>query len=328
MEIDLIQQNEELTSTNLNRPLSQLLSLVNSLQTQVSQISAGATLVSRNVPYDTTAGIALGNLVYTGADGLLRKAKAVWRANADYNGAILPDDSAYVTGLVTSLNSGDGTATVVTRGRVENGVSLYHTNLFGTGITSYVGTWMLSDTTPGRVMRETDGTPYLKIPVITVDSSGAIVLTGAVPYAGYHIHKAFTIPSNASWTASSGIYTYSGSAISDLAYFNWMDATILVDGIEDYQGNYQLEQVGGSTVVRSSVDPSGHVVQIFVAVPDSHSEPVVRGIRIIGTGRTNASSLNGLVTIGFDGWDGEEPPAGYRDRAVSRPGERVLVHRL
>lgn len=317
MNIDLYKTGEELSSTVLNRPLQQLVNAVNSLQAQLALATGGETLVSKNVPYDQSGGVSVGSLVYTGADGLLRKAKAVWRADADYNGAILPDDSAYVTGIVTSIDAGSGLATVMTKGRIADMSSLV--SVFGTNSAPYVGTWMLSDTTPGTVMRETSGRPYLKIPVLTVDSMGGITLTGAVPYAGYHIHKTFTVPSTETWTEDDGVYSYTGAAVSDLTYFNWMDATFTVDGVFDYQGNLSLEEDGvGGVVVLSNTDMNGHTVGISIAVPDSHAEPVVRGIRTIGSGRLTASSLNGLVTIGVDGWDGEEPAPGYRDRAVSR----------
>lgn len=317
MSISYLQDGEAYTADNLNRPMMQLEALINGLQSQLDQIGGKSFLLTEDLPVDSSNPVAVGNLVYMGADGKVRPALAVWNADADESGIVMPADSAYVYGIVVFLDIDAGTADIMTGGTISRS-SEVASGLMPTGQSLDAnGLWYLSDTNPGKVMKASSGKPYLRIPVINVGSS-SITMTGAVPYCGYHIHKEFTIGPTAAWTESSGVYTYSGSAIADLTFFNWKDATFLIDGVADYEGAYSLDESGGTVVAKATVNPNGKTVQIYTAVPDSHEQPVVRGIRTVGAGRLHASSENGLVTIGVDGWESDEPAPGYRDRAISK----------
>lgn len=317
MDISLYQDPESLNAEVLNRPLIQLITELENLKTQVELISSGSNTYTLNVPYDEDSNVALGKLVYIGSDGLVRPAKAIWKASADRNGIILADDSAYVAGFVSAINTGAKTATIITRGSIPSTVvSQYAGTLFNSVSGPWTGTWYLSPEVPGTVMRDADDL-YMKIPVVKVDSIGNLYLTGAQPFTGYHIHKAFTIPVGSTWTNGANGYTYSGTAINDLVFFNWTDATIFIDGAIDYSHIITLSESGSSVVVSSSQDMTNHTVGIYIAIPDAHAQPVVRGIRSIGSSRLTLSSTNGLVEIGIDGWNGQEPEPGYRDRAVS-----------
>ena len=317
MDIAYYNNTESLNAEILNRPLIQLASEIDALKAQIDLISSGSNTYTLNVPYDETSNVLSGQLVYIGSDGLLRPARAVWKASADTNGIILADDSAYVVGFVSSISDASKTATVVTKGSIPSDVvSIYASVLFNGVSGPWTGTWYLSPTNPGTVVRDSDGL-YLKIPVIKVDGLGNMYLTGAQPFTGYHIHKAFTIPVGSTWTSGANGYTYTGTAINDLVFFNWTDATIFIDGAIDYSHIISLSESGSSVVVSSSQDMTNHTVGIYIAIPDAHAQPVVRGIRSTGSSRLTLSSTNGLVEIGIDGWDGQEPEPGYRDRAVS-----------
>ena len=315
-DISYLQNGEPNSADILNRPVRQLAEKVAQLEAELAAITGRSSLVTEGVPYDAASPVSVGNLVYMGSDGLIRPALSVWSANADAGGVVVPADSAYVYGMVVSVDADSATASVATGGTVDRTSALISGLLPEGTLSVSDGLWYLSDTVPGKVMLPTGGRPYMRTPVVCL-GSGGIRLTGAVPYSGYHMHKCFTIGPDATWTESDGSYTYSGEAVADLTFFNWKDATFIVDGVEDYAGVFGLEENNGSVVVVASSDPFGKTVRIYTAVPDSHAEPVVRGIRFVGSGRAYASSQDGLVTIGIDGWEGQAPDPGYSDRAVS-----------
>ena len=315
MDLTLYNNNEELNADVLNRPLLQLLSEVNSLAQQVALATSGNNLYTTGVPYDLTSGVIPGMLVYIGDDGLARPALAVWDSTTRSNGVILAHPSAYVVGLVMSVDSGAGTANVVTRGCIPAAQMAGLTQVLFNGQTGQ-GTWYLSQEIKGVVVRDSDGL-YLKLPVIKVDVSGNVYLTGAQPFTGYHIHKTFTVPPTATWTQSGSSWVYSGNALDDLTFFNWTDATMSIDGVYDYSGKLSLSLNGDSVILSASEDMSGKTVGVFIAIPDAHAQPVVRGIRGKGSSRLTITGSNGLYEIGVDSWDGNEPAPTYRDRAVS-----------
>lgn len=318
MDISYYSNGEQLTADILNRPLGQIGTKLDELEQLVSLVTGNRVIQSPSMRYNPSDPVVKGQLVYIGDDGYIHPALAVWNTSADVSGIIMPAPSAYVEGLVTSVNTSTYTANVAVKGRIDSLDTTAIANLMPSGATlASTGTWYLSDTEPGKVMQAANGRPYIRIPVIRIDANSCVHLTGAVPFSGYHTHKAFTIPSTASWTEGTGTWTYSGSSLNDLLFFNWTDATITINGVIDYAGKISLSENSGSVVVTSTEDMTGKTVQIFTAVPDSHAEPVVRGIRVVGAGRVNASSENGLVTLGIDGWSGDEPAPGYSDRAVS-----------
>jgi len=319
MTLDLYKDSEDLSAEVLNRPIVQLEALVASLQQQVTAFVSGSRTVTTS-PYDTTSDspVIPGCIAYIGNDGLARKAAALWNASPTAQGVIMPADSAYSAGLVLAVNTGAGTCDIMTRGSIPyNFTPSLATNLFKDGTAPYTGAWNLSQTDSGKVERDSSGL-YLKIPVVRVDALGNVYYTGAQPAAGYHIHKVFTIPADATWTPDTlgESWSYEGEAVAELDYFNWQDFTASLDGVEDYAGVISLSEGDNGVVVTSAEDPTGKVVRIWTALPDSHEQPVVRGIRTVGTSRLSVSSNNGLVTIGIDGWSGEEPTPMYRDRAV------------
>lgn len=320
MDITLFKTGDPLSADKLNAPLQQIGNKIDSIEQQVSQMTGERLVIARDMRIDPTYPPSVGNLVYIEPNGFIRAARAVWNTDADESGIVMPAESAYIFGVVLSINWEGMTADVATSG------SLYYSDLSETFITNLMpsgtstletGTWYLSDAEPGHVMRASGGRPYMRIPAITIDISFRIILTNAMPFSGYHMHKGFKVPANASWTESNSVWRHSGSELDDLAFFNWTEATFLIDGVYDYAGKISLEPDGSSVAVLATEDMSGHVVDIFTAIPDSHDEPVVRGVRIIGAGRANASSQNGLVTIGIDGWSGQEPESGYSGKAVS-----------
>ena len=200
----------------------QLATQLESLATQVTLVTAGNNTYTANVPYDPDSSLAIGMLAYIGSDGLVRPAKAIWQANADTNGIILANDSAYVAGFVSDMDTGAKTATLITRGSIPASfISTYGGVLFNGVSTPWTGSWYLSPTDEGTVERDNDGL-YMKIPAIKVDAIGNVYLTGAQPFTGYHIHKTFTIPAGSTWTSESDYYVYTGSALNDLAFFNWI----------------------------------------------------------------------------------------------------------
>ena len=317
MNISYLRDGEAYTADNLNRPMMQLETLINGLQSQLDQIEGKSYLLSEGVPMDQTSPVAVGNVVYMGTDGKVRKALAVWNASADQSGILTPADSAFVYGIVIAVNTDAGTADVMTGGSVTR-TSEIASGMAPDGVTlSGNGIWYLSDQYPGKICKPSGGKPYLRIPVVNSDSA-RFTMVGATPAYGYHVHKVFTIGPAVNWTESGGVYTYSGSAIADLTFFNWTDATFTVDGVQDYEGVFSLEESNGAVVVKATSNPNGKTVLIYTAVPVSHEEPIVRGIKAVGSGRLYASSENGLVTIGVDGWETEEPTPGYRDRAISK----------
>lgn len=317
MDISYYTNGENLNADVLNRPLTQIVTQLESLATQVALFTSGSNTYTSNVPYDDMSNLVIGMLAYIGSDGLAKPAKAVWQASADTNGIILANDSAYVAGFVSSMDTGSKTATLITRGSIPaSTVAAYGAVLFNSVAAPWTGTWYLSPENEGTVVRDNDGL-YMKIPVVKVDGAGNLYLTGAQPFTGYHIHKTYTIPAGSTWTATNDVYVYSGTAVDDLVFFNWTDATVLIDGVYDYSHVVSLSEAAGAITVSSSSDLSGSVVDICVAIPDAHAQPVVRGIRQTGSSRLTLNSSNGLVEIGVDGWDGEEPAPGYRDRAVS-----------
>lgn len=317
MDISYYTNGENLNAEVLNRPLIQLATQLESLTTQVALVTAGNNTYTTNVPYDPDSSLTIGMLAYIGSDGLVRPAKAIWQANADTNGIILANDSAYVAGFVSNMDTGAKTATLITRGSIPASfISTYGSVLFNGVASPWTGSWYLSPTHEGKVERDSDGL-YMKIPAIKVDAIGNVYLTGAQPFTGYHIHKTFTIPAGSTWSPENDTYVYTGSALNDLAFFNWTDATILIDGTYDYSHIVSVENNDGSVVLIASEDLSSHVVDVCVAIPDAHAQPVVRGIRSTGSSRLTLNSSNGLVEIGVDGWDSEEPAPTYRDRAVS-----------
>ena len=318
MSITYLQNKEPLNAETLNRPLSQIESKLNELEGRLDLVTGNDAIVAADMRYDPSDPVVKGCLVYIGTDGMIHKALAVWDTTADVSGVVMPAASAYVEGLVVSVDTSAFTADVVLKGHVQPLDQTSLSNLLPSGVSLGTGAWCLSDTEPGKIMRASGGKPYLRIPVIRVDASGRISLTGVMPYSGYHMHKEFEIPATASWTESDDRWSHTGSELDDLTFFNWTDATVLIDGVYDYDGKISLDTDGNGVVVYATEDMTGHVVHIFTAVPDSHDEPVVRGIRLIGSGRVNASAQNGLVTLGIDGWSGEEPEPEYSDRAVSQ----------
>ena len=317
MQISYLKDGEAYTADNLNRPLLQLEAMIDEVKNQLNQMEGKSYLLTEGLPVDPDDPPVVGDLVYMGTDGKVRPALAVWNADADASGIVTPSDKAYVYGIVVDRNLSLGTADVMTGGSVTRSSEIAAGLVPSGQQLDQGGLWYLSDENPGKVCKASSGRPYLRIPVINVCGS-VVTMTGAVPASGYHVHKVFTVGPSASWEESSGVYSYSGSSVADLSFFNWKDATFMVDGVEDYGGVFSLDEEDGSVVVKATSNPNGKTVQIYTAVPVSHDQPVVRGIRAIGSGRLHASSENGLVTIGVDGWEAEEPVPGYRDRAVSK----------
>lgn len=318
MSIEYYSNDEELNATVLNRPISQLASEVAALKQQITEFVSNSRTITTS-PYDIndSTPILPGCLVYIGDDGIARRALAVWDSY-DANGVVMPSNTAFTAGIVVDTDDTIGTCSIMTRGSIPADITAGFASTLFNGVNSpYTGSWYLSQDVAGTVRRDGDDL-YMKIPVVKVDALGNVYYTGAQPYSGYHIHKSFTIPSTATWTAGTNVWTYSGSAVADLDYFNWTNYTAAVDGAIVYNDLITLSEGDSGVVVTATADMTGKTVTIWVNLPDSHEQPVVRGIRTVGSGRLTASSENGLVTLGVDGWSGEEPAPIYRDRAIAQ----------
>lgn len=318
MSIDYYSNNEELNATVLNRPISQLASELATLKQQVTEFVSNSRTVTVS-PYDLNESTPIlpGCLAYIGKDGIARRALAVWNSY-DANGVAMPADSAFTAGLVVDTDDTIGTCSIMTRGSIPVDITAGFASALFNGVNGpYTGSWYLSQDVAGTVRRDGDDL-YMKIPVIKVDALGNVYYTGAQPYSGYHIHKCFTIPSDATWTAGTNTWTYSGSAVAELDYFNWSNFTASVDGVVVYNDLITLSEGDSGVVVTATADMTGKTVNIWVNLPDSREQPVVRGIRTTGSSRLSVSSNEGLVTIGVDGWSGDEPAPIYRDRAIAQ----------
>lgn len=296
LNISLYQNGEDLSADVLNRPQAQIRDAVSSLQTSVAAITAHETLYRTSVLCGDA--YAVGTVVYLDTDGVAKKALAAWDSAFGDRGETLVARSARPLGVITAI---EGTvATVLTQGTLASEAA--NLELFDIAAPT-ASTWYLSETTPGAV---TTTRPSLPVHIIDVDAAGAVNVLPATSPLGYHIHKSYPVEIDPlEWTEGTGtyLYTYTGSALTDLAPFNVTDAVI----VQTISSNTRINDdfiltrdEAGAVVLKSKVDPpTASSITIYITLPFVTEQPVVRAISTPSP-RLRASSTNGLVTLTLD----------------------------
>ena len=297
---------EELSADVLNRPLSQLESAVNALQTTVAGITTQSRVVVTGVLCADVVNV--GDVVYIDGDGLANKALAVWAQTKGAQGEILPDQRSNVTGVV--INKDGAAVDIISVGTLGSEHAAVKTALVGS--TPQPGTYYLSSTAPGKVTSK-HAANYFQVPVVQVDRGGNVIVRQVAQSAGQHIHKHYLVPLDDGWSEINGVRQYVNGVLEELAYYNVADCVVTYDGAITDQ--FTLSIVDGQVVLAVAVanwpGTEGRL-EVFTTVPFPFDPPTVRAVRTTSP-RLRAEASNGIVTLSM----GKGVPGVHQKSAIA-----------
>lgn len=301
--ITKFQNNDPLNQDTLNRPLQQIESALNNIDSTVSNFVQTSSLVTANLP--CTSNVRVGDFVYFNK-GVLEPAIALWSNQYDNQGELLPAESAFPVGVC--INKVTGTvANIATKGIVTDQTVI--NAIFGdaTNNTFVIGDYYLSGTDAGKISLER---AYMPVRVCTLVNTNLLSINIDPPPTNYHTHKYLILAKG--WTSvdtatldedvPTGFedgFVYNINADQDLQdiMYNWSgDYVIVNDGIIVIDGSFSITPNN----VWAKVAPTG-TVALFTTVPCAHDEPVVRAIKVLSK-RVTASNDRGIVTIDIDNY--------------------------
>lgn len=291
--------NDPLNQESMNRPLQQIESAINGLESKVDNFVQTEALVSHNIP--CASDVNIGDFVYFN-NGILNKAIALWSNQYDSQGELLAAESSYPVGVVISKTT-DTVADIVTEGVVTAPNVI--TAVFGSA--PVAGEYYLSGTEAGKV---TATRAYMPIRVCVLANANTMVVDIKQPPTNYHTHRYLTLTKGWTAVADATITEDIPTGFEDGFIYNLSEDQNLQDIMYDWAGDFLLVNDGkivvdGSMIITaeniySQIAPTG-VVTIFTTIPCAHDEPVVRAIKTLSK-RVVATNDRGIVTLEIDNY--------------------------